>query len=233
MALTWCIMRKQSAKRIKSFATAHWDRYKAALHYATLSFYFPVIAVVMRKQGQKMRLENNIPLIEEILEEWRANLGKNYNGYKNHVYRVVNFCFNLHQSNHDDDDNKIIIAGCFHDIGIWVNDTFDYLEPSIKLAKKYLRSRDQDHLSHEIELMINMHHKITKYKNSTYPLVEAFRQADWVDVSRGRRSFGLSKEFIASVINEFPNSGFHKNLIQLTKAEFMKNPLKPLPMMKW
>lgn len=179
-----------------------------------------------------MSIESHIPMIEEILGEWKEKIGKDYNGYKNHVYRVVNFCFNLHQNNQDDEE-KIIIAGCYHDIGIWVNDTFNYLEPSIKLVKEYLKKKDQEHWSHEIELMINMHHKITKYKDSAYPLVEVFRKADWVDVSKGKRTFGLSGDFIASVMDEFPNSGFHKNLIQLTKTEFMRNPLKPLPMMKW
>ena len=179
-----------------------------------------------------MRIESHIPLLEEVLEEWKGKIGKDYSGYKNHVYRVVNFGFNMNQNNKDDEE-KIIVAGCFHDIGIWASDTFNYLEPSIKLVKEYLKNKDQGHWSHEIELMINMHHKITKYKGNTYPLVEVFRKADWIDVSKGKRSFGLSNEFIASVIDEFPNSGFHKKLIQLTKNEFKNNPLKPLPMMRW
>lgn len=179
-----------------------------------------------------MRIERNIPLIEEILEEWRENIGIDYNGYKNHVYRVVNYCFNMRKNNQDDNE-KIIIAACFHDLGIWANDTFDYLDPSIELAKEYLKKKDQEHWCHEIELMINMHHKITKYRDRAFPLVEVFRKADWIDVSKGKRKFGLSKEIISTMIDEFPNSGFHKKLIKLTKEEFMRNPLKPLPMMKW
>ena len=66
-----------------------------------------------------------------------------------------------------------------------------------------------------------------------YPLVEAFRKAGWVDVSMGIRASGLSKKDVQLVLDTFPNLGFHKNLIKLAKAEFMKHPLKSMPMMKW
>ncbi|GBE34061.1 hypothetical protein BMS3Bbin06_00577 [bacterium BMS3Bbin06] len=180
----------------------------------------------------RVKIEEHLPLLEEILGEWKADIGKDYPAYKNHVYRVVHFCLSIHQGNREDRE-KIIIAGCFHDLGIWVNDTFDYLSISIELAKGYLKRKRQEVWSTEIELMINLHHKITRYRDSKYLLVEAFRKADWIDVSKGKRAFGLPKEDIRVVIDKFPNSGFHKKLIQLTKAEFKKNPLKPLPMMKW
>ena len=36
-------------------------------------------------------------------------------------------------------DSKIAVAAVFHDIGIWSNKTFDYLEPSVALAREYLK----------------------------------------------------------------------------------------------
>jgi hypothetical protein len=179
-----------------------------------------------------MNIESHISLIDEILDDWRESIGIDFMAYKNHVYRVVNFCFNLYPCNQDDKE-KIIIAGCFHDLGIWTNGTFDYLGPSIELANEYLGKIDKGQWSHEINLMINLHHKIIRFKNKSFPLVEVFRKADWIDVSIGRIRFGLSKEFIASVLVKFPNFGFHKRLVQLTKEEFKRNPLKPLPMMRW
>ncbi|CUR34532.1 hypothetical protein [Planktothrix tepida] len=61
-----------------------------------------------------MQIETSIPLLENILEPWKPIIGSQYQPYKNHVYRVVNFCFLLHQSTPDDRE-KFIIAGCFHD----------------------------------------------------------------------------------------------------------------------
>ena len=116
---------------------------------------------------------------------------------------------------------------------MWANDTVDYLAPSVELAKKYLKDNSQQRWSTEIELMIDQHHKITRCSDSKYPLVEVFRKADWVDVSLGIRAFGLSKNDVQVVLDKFPNLGFHKNLIKLAKAEFMKHPLNSMPMMKW
>jgi hypothetical protein len=179
-----------------------------------------------------MNIESHIPLIDDVLDDWRESIGADFNAYENHVYRVVNFSFNLRQCNKDDKE-KIIIAACFHDLGIWANHTFDYLKPSVDLAGEYLNRNNQGDWGREIELMIKMHHKITSFKNQAYPLVEVFRKADWIDVSKGVRHFGLSKAVISKVMAKFPNLGFHKRLVQLTKEEFKRNPLKPLPMMRW
>ncbi|HIE02259.1 MAG TPA: HD domain-containing protein [Thiotrichaceae bacterium] len=178
-------------------------------------------------------MKSHIPLLEEILAEYKDVVGDDFQPYKNHVYRVVNFCFQLKQDVDDEQAERIIIAGCFHDLGIWTDNTVDYLQPSIVLAKEYLKRRNLDEWSVEIELMIDMHHKFRKYADNNHPLVELFRRADLVDVSLGRVKFSLSTDYIGKIKKAFPNSGFHKKLIQLTIRAFFKNPLKPLPMMKW
>jgi hypothetical protein len=179
-----------------------------------------------------MCIETHIPLLESILGEWKSAIGSQYEPYKNHVYRVLNFCFIFHQCQ-DNDREKLIIAGCFHDLGIWPNDTVDYLPPSIELAKTYLKNQGKEEWTTEITRMIDLHHKFTPVPKSESRLVEVFRRGDWVDVTQGLRSFGLPKVYIQEVLKTFPNLGFHDNLLRLTKEEFKRNPLKPLPMMKW
>jgi hypothetical protein len=85
----------------------------------------------------------------------------------------------------------------------------------------------------EIEAMIQDHHKVTPSRVNPQSLVESFRQADWIDVSLGLRTFGLSRRFIATVCETFPNAGFHRRLVQLTIHRFWGHPLTPLPMVKW
>ncbi len=179
-----------------------------------------------------MKIEKNIPTIEAIFAQWKETLGSDYCAYKNHVYRVYNFCIALC---HADKNEKELfaIAGCFHDIGIWRNKTFDYLEPSTELAKTYLSNNNKAEWIIEVELMIRFHHKITSYNNIKHPLVEIFRKADWIDVTKGKRSFDVQKKEVNYILEMFPNDGFHKKLLTLTKDEFKKHPFKPLPMMKW
>ena len=179
-----------------------------------------------------MAIEERIPLLEEIVGVWRSELGSDYEGYKNHVYRMIHFCFAL-RSCTDEERKKIIIAGGFHDLGIWTNSTIDYLPPSIALAKKYLQQNNFEQWAPEIEIMIDQHHKIRKYHNERYPLVEVFRRGDLVDFSLGAVKWGLPESYIKSVKDQFPNAGFHKRLAQLAGVWFSKHPLTPPPFMKW
>ena len=179
-----------------------------------------------------MLIADHIPLLEETLGAWKGQIGKDYEGYKNHVYRMVNFCLALKDCS-ETERQKIVIAGCFHDIGIWVEQTVDYIPPSLPPARDYLKHHGLEHWTTEIELMISEHHKITAYQDDTYPLVELFRRGDLVDFSFGLFRFGLPKTYIDRVKTQFPNAGFHANLVRLAAAWFPKHPLNPAPMMKW
>lgn len=175
-----------------------------------------------------MSVENN--LIEDILNKHRASLGKHFDKYKNHVYRVFNLCQKL--DGNQENFEKYAIASVFHDIGIWTDNTFDYLEPSIARAKRYLIYNSKEVWIEEISLMIDMHHKKSKYKGSFEKTVETFRRADWIDVTKGRMNFKVNEYDIKIIIEKYPLLGFHKFLLLQTLKQFFKSPLNPLPMFK-
>lgn len=179
-----------------------------------------------------MTIEARIPLLEEILEPWKTALGNDYAGYHNHVCRMIHFCLALRPCS-TDERQKVIIAGAFHDLGIWSKGTVDYLPPSIDLARDYLMRSGLGAWSAEIELMIDMHHKLRKVDDPTYPLVEVFRRGDLVDFSLGLMNAGLPRAYIKQVQGQFPNAGFHKRLLQLAGGWFSKHPLSPPPFIKW
>lgn len=179
-----------------------------------------------------MKIESSIPLIDQILDEWKDDLKADYEGYKNHVYRMVHFCLALKECS-EEEHKKIEIAGAFHDLGIWSHDTVDYLPPSIELAQAYLQEHQLENWSQEIKLMIDLHHRIRPYKDDRYPLVELFRRADLVDVSLGFIKNGIPKGYIKEVKSQFPNAGFHKRLGELTVLQLKRDPFNPAPMMKW
>jgi hypothetical protein len=169
------------------------------------------------------------PLIDHILDSHRDTLGGDFPGYRNHVYRMVNFCLVL--GDFDEVDRaKIAIAGSFHDLGIWTADTFDYLPPSIALAAEYLNSHGRDHWTDEITEMICLHHRVRK---TSKPLTEAFRRADLADFSLGIVKGGVPPDFIRAVKAEFPNNGFHKQLLRRGFRWFCRHPLNPVPVLKW
>ncbi|NOQ15118.1 MAG: hypothetical protein GQ583_11655 [Methyloprofundus sp.] len=179
-----------------------------------------------------MLIEEHIPLLEEILNAWKIEIGKDFQGYKNHVYRMVNFCFALHSCD-EEAREKIIIAGCFHDLGLWTEHTVDYLPPSVALASAYLEAKNLQQWSAEIELMIDMHHKIREYDDDRYPLVEVFRRADLADFSLGLIKGGVTDDTISNVKAVFPNAGFHKMLLKEQAKWLIRHPLNPFPILKW
>lgn len=177
-------------------------------------------------------LLTSVPIIEEVLNAHAPTLGRDFVGYRNHVYRVLNFCLASIGGKRLALE-KIATAAVFHDLGIWTSHTFDYIAPSVALAREHLAGRGQVDWIPEVEAMIVEHHKITRSSRDAQSLVEGFRRADWIDVSRGLRRFGLPRSFIATVLITWPDSGFHRRLAQLTLERLSKHPLSALPMVKW
>ena len=178
----------------------------------------------------KARLLTAVPTIDEVLHDHALQLGDDFIGYRNHVYRVVNLCAAMVKD--DDDLEKIAVAAVFHDLGIWTNRTFDYIAPSIARAREYLTVHGRTAWITEIEGMIADHHKITPSHASHDSLVEPFRRADWIDVTRGLRTFGVPRSLIRTVLAGWPSAGFHWRLVQFTLERFRTHPLTPLPMVK-
>ena len=171
-----------------------------------------------------MKIETDIELIDEILVDPKLA------GYRNHVYRVVNFC--LAQGDFDNTQREmIVIAGCFHDLGIWASDTFDYLPPSIALANDYLARTGRDDLQAEIARMIDLHHRVRSCDAGS--LVEVFRRGDLVDFSLGIFKCGLPGQYVRAVKRQFPNAGFHRDVITRACGWTVRHPLNPLPVLEW
>lgn len=172
-------------------------------------------------------LKNNT--IDSILDTFRSELGKNYEPYRNHVYRVYNF--SAMQVRSSESLEKLAIAAAFHDIGIWTNNTLDYLQPSALLAREYCTRQNLSFSqSTEIEIMIQNHHKLSKVKISE--LAEIFRESDLIDLSFGLFSKGRSKNDIRLIKALLPNKGFHVFLIKLFFRNLVTHPFRPFPIFK-
>lgn len=178
-----------------------------------------------------MKIHEQALILDGILAGRRADLGADFTAYRNHCYRVMNFTLAFSGEN-PEIMRKVSIAAAFHDLGIWTNNTYDYLDPSRLLARAYLAESAQDRWREEIETMIEQHHKLGAYTGNPGWLVEPFRQADWIDVSKGMLKFGLTATLVKGVMERFPNAGFHKRLVALSVRRLITHPLSPLPMLK-
>jgi hypothetical protein len=179
---------------------------------------------------QLPQILSELPTVEALLPRWRDTIGADYQAYRNHIYRVLHF-FRAFAGAEPEVQAQAEVAGVFHDLGIWTHGTIDYLEPSAQLAETYLREEGREAWGTEVLPMVREHHKLSHWGGSSR--VEAFRRADWVDVSMGLLKFGLPPAYVKEVQQRFPNEGFHKRLVQLGMKRLKTHPLSPLPMFKF
>ena len=113
-------------------------------------------------RGEDGLLTDLAPL-DAILDRHAADLAADFTAYRNHAYRVATLCASQ-ASGAPEAIEKIAIAAAFHDLGIWVDHTFDYLDPSVRLAREHLLASGRAAWVPEVTAAILEHHRITRYR---------------------------------------------------------------------
>lgn len=176
-------------------------------------------------------LITQLPRVEQLFDRYAERFGKQQTAYRNHVYRLVNLVIAQRPLNVEELD-KLQIAAFFHDAGIWLAGTFDYLPSSSRQADHYLQEEQLEDWSHDVHNMIMNHHKVSRFSQNHLDLTEAFRRADWIDVSLGLLRFGVPMARIRLIKRSFPNAGFHPLLLKLSGRQILKQPWRPFPMFR-
>jgi predicted metal-dependent HD superfamily phosphohydrolase len=148
-----------------------------------------------------------------ILERYAGALGGDRDAYAGHVARVLAFYAGL-APGHEAPD-AVQVAGAFHDLGIWTARSWDYLAPSVRLARDHLAAVGREDLADEVARIILEHHKLLPYRGVFQETVETFRRADLVDLSLGAIRFSLPREAVRSIRATHPNAGFHRRLTEI------------------
>ena len=170
-------------------------------------------------------------MLDALLDAHRDALGADFAGYRNHTYRVVNLSLAL-APDAAVQLEKVATAAAFHDLGIWTDRTFDYLQPSVRLATSHLERTGRQEWVRDVSTMILEHHKVSPLQGDRDSLAESFRKADWVDVSRGLLTFEVSREYLGYLSSRWPSAGFHWRLLQLSFGRLLTHPWNPLPMLR-
>ena len=100
-------------------------------------------------RGPNYSLVTSLPTVEEVLDDHASELGHDLI-----AYRVPGRQF-VPRDRGDSrvELEKIAVAAVFHDLGIWTNNTFDYIAPSVAIARKHLADRGMAEWIPEIEAM--------------------------------------------------------------------------------
>lgn len=174
---------------------------------------------------------DRLAVLDAILDDHAHALGRDFHPYRNHAYRVANFAWCLLPGSVHD-LYVLTVAVAFHDLGIWTAGTFDYLAPSEALARQYLLDNGRPELVPVVLEMISEHHRVSHVAPDQDRRIEAFRCADWIDVSLGLRRFSLPADDFTRIVAQFPRLGFHLRLVQFSLRHALRHPLRPLPMLK-
>jgi len=161
-------------------------------------------------------LIRNHSLAEEILDGHRDHAHGDeagYNGYRGHVYRVLNFARALVPDEQERDD-KLAIAAAFHDIDAFTS--LNYLAGAIRAQDAWLKETGRQAWAGELAVVIAEHHRFTKYRGNHAPLVEAFRRADRVDVSQGLVRSGIPRTYVSAVREAFDVGTFFSRVVRLS-----------------
>jgi hypothetical protein len=156
------------------------------------------------------------PRVEELLSCYEHLVGKDFPGYRNHVYRTITYAMHF-LGDAVEHEPLVETAFVYHDIGLWTDHALAYLEPSEAVA---LSDNERFGWGLDPEALrgaIHWHHKVFRYRGPHERVIEACRKADWIDASMGIVRKGMSRAAVAQVEAAFPNEGFHATLLRLAK----------------
>lgn len=173
--------------------------------------------------------------LDALLAPHERQLGRDAAGYGGHVHRVVGLVLAQADRSAVPLDaaarGQLTVAAVFHDLGIWLDDTFDYLDPSAAHAAEHLRATGREAWISRVDRLIMRHHQLRPIRDDA--LVEAFRRADLADVSLGALHRGIPAGVWGELRARWPIHGFHLRLAQLAARQAVRDPLRPLPMLRW
>jgi hypothetical protein len=172
------------------------------------------------------------PLIDEVLDAWAPGLGRDAAAYRGHAQRVYHFALRLSPA--APQRGLLAVASAFHDLGIWSDKTFDYLAPSRARAEAFIAERMPELGATAAGALIENHHRLGSMGASDHAgAMDAFRKADWIDVSGGLYGASLDYAFVREVVAAFPYAGFHVMLVRTACRWCLRHPLRPLPMLRF
>ena len=174
------------------------------------------------------------PVIDSILEAHAAALGGHLRIYRHHCLYVYHSVHAMVPDEAARSDHALAVAAAFHDLGLFTEDTIDYLEPSVDLAAAYCEKEGRSDLIGLVTRVIENHHKITPVRRGPdAALIDAFRRADWQFVMMGAYPGALGWRGHRALKRALPTPGFHRFIVGHSARHVRSGKRNPLPILRW
>jgi hypothetical protein len=167
---------------------------------------------------------------DALFDRDAAAYGDDLARYRGHVHRVIGLV-GVQGEVPEYRAHPLGVAAYYHDAAIWLDDTWDYLPPSTRRAVAELGA-DADHHAELVTELIQEHHRIRRARSAD-AMVEAFRRADLIDVSRGLITAGVPRPAYRELVNHYPDTGFRRMLLRAFARGLRTDPWRPAPMLKF
>lgn len=153
------------------------------------------------------------PLLDTILNFWHKDLGDNYEPYKNHCLRVINYAFFQLKPN-EEMKQKIIFTTAFHQLSLFINqkeNINDYHKSSAHLFESFYDNFNYYHSDAVLNAILK-HNTIQPKFYNDFCFEAVFWNCYFTDLSYGTFNSHIPKDFIKKVKECIPNKKYH-NLI--------------------
>ena len=148
--------------------------------------------------------------IENILSPFREELGGHFQRYKNHAIRVFHLTCLMYSGDLKRKDlETLAIASAFHGLSVWMEEDNEPWEAQMIPLIEFMANREQLHRVNEISQFIGKQNKTLQIQGPSARLRELFRRAYWTDITKGNRTYGISRSTYERILKKFPSRGFH------------------------
>ncbi len=146
-------------------------------------------------------------------------------GFRNHCFRLFEFTRQLLVASdiHFDWDTAYAVA-MVHDLGL-VHDApgDNYLQRSLSIFEMSFRHVDVPEQRQAVSECLLLNHRLFPVPNAS-PAAEAFRQAVWIEHSRGLKRYGLTKAAVDEVFELYCRDNLDAVLLDFFSRTLRKEP---------
>eukprot|EP01083_Nonionella_stella_P017752 49731_1 len=218
-----------------------------------VSYY--LISIEVRDYGEiDILMPGTAKTLEEYLSKHKEMISKHgeieYEAYRRHLYRNLNYALYLldggnptFRKNRAKYMELMEVAEVYHDIGLWSGDAVNHVYPSIAFMNKqnFTETSNNKYSEDDIELIYDMakyHHKLTAFSSGDKlhdSIVNAFREANFVDLSEGYLKWGIPARIVRKVRETIPDThpGFHDILTRVGKHNYIRTAIEVAKMTTW
>ncbi len=162
-----------------------------------------------REKENTYKIIRSSQLLDILLEPWKETLGQDYDAYKNHALRTINYCYFI-LPNNEEVLQHVIITAAYHQLGLWIKNNKDYSSTSAETLIDNSEKIGFNPVPKHIIQAIIKHSSLTKEFGKNDLFAYTFWRAFRIEMSMGYSEQGLPSDFIDQVRTCIPTKHYNK-----------------------